>query len=80
MDPAVSGGDRLLGFAGMVAAGKDPAEAWNEIHRSCQDSAAAAIFADLNETEEGRAALDYSRRLWADRGFPPPWAPDAEVL
>jgi hypothetical protein len=63
---------RELGFAGLVAEGLTPAEAWQIIHDETGPEA-RAIFADLATTEDGRAALEWARGRWAAHGLPPPW-------
>jgi hypothetical protein len=63
---------RDLGFAGLLAAGHTPAEAW-QILRDDTGPEARAIFADLASTEAGRVALDWARAQWAKYGLPPPW-------
>ena len=55
---------RDLGFAGMLAAGIDPRDAYEQVR---------AVLAELHRTPDGRAALAYSRARWAAYGFPPPW-------
>jgi hypothetical protein len=66
-------GDRELGFAGMIAAGTDPAEAWGSIRAECSEPAVRAIFDDLRATADGRDALACAAAAWARHGFPPPW-------
>jgi hypothetical protein len=61
-----------LGFAGMLQAGIDPREAWQEI-RDGIDGGVLAVIAELERTPDGRAALDYSRQRWAAYGLAPPW-------
>lgn len=72
-------GDRKLGFAGMIAAGIDPKQAWDEIHQTCKAPEIRVIFEQLGQGPEGQAALEYSRQMWAKHGFPAPWDPEAEV-
>lgn len=72
-------GDRVLGFAGMIAAGMDPQQAWDEIHQTCQAPEIRVIFEQLAAGPEGQAALECSRARWAAYGFPAPWDPEAEV-
>jgi hypothetical protein len=62
-----------LGFAGMLLAGADPQTAWDTIHAQCADPAVRSIIANLAATEDGRAALEWSRAAWARYGLPPPW-------
>jgi hypothetical protein len=64
---------RDLGFAGMLAAGIDPRDAYEQVRAACSDPAVRAVLAELQRTPEGRAALAYSRQRWAAYGFPPPW-------
>jgi hypothetical protein len=64
---------RTLGFAGLLAAGVDPQEAYEQVRARCADPAVRAVLAELARTPEGRAALDNSRERWATYGFPPPW-------
>jgi hypothetical protein len=62
------------GYAGMVAAGADPREAWEAIRAElAAGPETRAVIAALAGDEEGRAALAYSRERWAVHGFPPPW-------
>jgi hypothetical protein len=68
--------ERELGFAGLLAAGCTPAQAWESCRRSAQDPDVRAIIADLATTPEGRAALDWSRLEWAQHGLRPPWEDD----
>jgi hypothetical protein len=65
-----------LGFAGMLAAGVDPQDAWARIHAAAQDPAVQAVIAELRRTPRGRAVLATSRRRWAAYRLPPPWEPD----
>jgi hypothetical protein len=66
--------ERVPGYAGMIAAGTDPREAWEQIRAELAASPETrAVIAALAEDEEGRAALAYSRERWAVHGFPPPW-------
>lgn len=62
-----------LGFTGLIAAGRTPEEAWAEIRAGLQDPEVRAIIADLGTTEEGRAALAWSREQWAEHGMIAPW-------
>jgi hypothetical protein len=64
---------RNLGFAGLLAAGVDPQEAYQQVRALCADPAVRAVLVELQRTSEGRAALDSSRQRWAAYGFPPPW-------
>jgi hypothetical protein len=74
VSPANGGTDpRDLGFRGLLAEGWTPEQAWAEIRDSCQHPAVRAIIADLATTEEGRAALEWSRAEWARHGLTPPW-------
>ena len=61
------------GFAGMLAAGTDPRDAYEQVRAACADPAVRAVLAELQRTPQGRAALAYSRARWAAYGFPPPW-------
>jgi hypothetical protein len=65
--------DRELGFAGMLAAGVEPPDAWEQLRAQARDPAVRAILAELQRTPHGRAVLEHSRARWAARGFPPPW-------
>ncbi len=62
-----------LGFAGLLAAGIDPRDAYEQIRALCADPAVRAVLAELQRSPQGRAALDSSRQRWAAYGFPPPW-------
>jgi len=63
-----------LGFAEILEAGMSPQEAWEQIRAQLQaDPGAGAMFAELERTPEGRAALEHSRRVWAEHGLTPPW-------
>jgi hypothetical protein len=62
-----------LGFAGMLAAGTDPRDAYEQVCTACADPGVRAVLAELQRTPEGRAALASSRARWAACGFPPPW-------
>jgi hypothetical protein len=62
-----------LGFAGLLAAGVDPREAYEQVRALCADPAVRAVLVELARTPEGRTALDSSRERWAAYGFPPPW-------
>jgi hypothetical protein len=62
-----------LGFAGLLAAGVDSQEAYQQVRALCADPAVRAVLAELARTPEGRAALEASRERWAAYGFPPPW-------
>jgi hypothetical protein len=64
---------RDLGFAGLLAAGLTPEEAWDEIRPDSISPAVQAIIADLATTREGREALALSREQWAGHGLAPPW-------
>lgn len=66
-------GDRELGFAGMLAVGMDPQEAYDLIRQESNHPGVRAIIAELRESEQGRAALEYSRQRWAEYGLTPPW-------
>jgi hypothetical protein len=65
--------EQELGFAGMLAAGIDPQDAYEQVRAACADPAVRAVLAELPRTPEGRAALAYSRERWAAYGLPPPW-------
>jgi hypothetical protein len=65
--------EQNLGFAGLLAAGVDPQEAYEHVRALCADPAVRAVLAELARIPEGRAALDSSREQWAAHGFPPPW-------
>jgi hypothetical protein len=70
----LTAGGREPGFLGMVAAGATPAEAWQSIRdEAAADPGTRAIFADLESTEEGRAALEASRQAWRRHGLPAPF-------
>jgi hypothetical protein len=62
-----------LGWAGLVAAGYTPDQAWQMIRADAKHPAVRAIIAELDRTEDGRAALAWSRDQWAGHGFEPPW-------
>jgi hypothetical protein len=62
-----------LGFAGLLAAGVDPQEAYEQVRARCADPAVRAVLAELTHTPQGCAALEASRERWAAYGFPPPW-------
>ena len=62
-----------LGFAGMLAAGIDPRDAYELVRAACADPLVRVVLAELQRTPQGRAALAYSRVRWAAYGFPPPW-------
>jgi hypothetical protein len=64
-----------LGYIGMINAGLTPEEAWAEVRETSKDPAVRAIIAVLGETEEGRAALTWSRERWAGHGLTAPWEP-----
>lgn len=71
-DPSDPG--RELGFAGMLAAGMTPAEAWQLIRADLTASPEArAIYAGLETDPDGRAALAWSRAQWAAKGLPAPF-------
>lgn len=65
--------DRMLGYAGMIAAGMTPVEAWQEIRAAAMDPEVRPIFAEMERTEEGREALDCARAAWARKGLPAPF-------
>jgi hypothetical protein len=68
--------DRDLGFAGMVAAGMSPAEAWQVIRDDLlAEPRVLAMLRDMERdpTPAVRAALDYSRQRWAEHGLRAPW-------
>ena len=61
--------DRLLGFAGMVAAGIPPEAAWQSIRDALRaDPGALALVRSLPPD-----AVEWSRQHWAARGLPVPW-------
>jgi hypothetical protein len=62
-----------LGFIGMIEAGVAPEAAWTEIRETSKDPAVRAIIAELADSEEGRAALQWSRDQWAGHGLTAPW-------
>jgi hypothetical protein len=62
-----------LGFKGLLAAGYTPEEAWHEIRSTSEHPVVRALIAEMRSTEEGRAALDWSRQEWARYGLIPPW-------
>jgi hypothetical protein len=63
-----------LGFAGLLAEGLSPADAWQAIRDDlAAEPAALAVIAELDRDEEGRAALAWSRQQWAAHGLAPPW-------
>jgi hypothetical protein len=62
-----------LGFAGLLMVGTSPAEAWDRIRATAADPEVQALIAALQDTEQGRAALDWSRQQWAAHQLPPPW-------
>jgi hypothetical protein len=65
--------ERDLGFAGMLAAGIDRRDAYEQVRAACADPAVRAILAELRRTSGGRAVLAFSRARWAANGFPPSW-------
>jgi hypothetical protein len=65
--------DGDLGFQGMLAAGKTPREAWEELRGQCCDPEVIAALEVLRRSPHGQAVLDRSRQAWAARGLPPPW-------
>jgi hypothetical protein len=69
-----------LGFAGLLAAGLTPVEAWAEVRKTTAHPAVRAIIADLASTEDGRAALEFSRQRWARHGLRPPWEDPPDVV
>ena len=73
MSPANGVDPHDLGFAGLIAAGYTPEEAWSMIRRDCYHPAVRAIIAELRESPEGRDTLEWSRLEWAQRGMTPPW-------
>ena len=73
MRPANGVDPHDLGFAGLIAAGYTPEEAWSMIRRDCYHPAVRAIIAELRESPEGRDTLEWSRLEWAQRGMTPPW-------
>jgi hypothetical protein len=75
--PAASRDD--LGFAGLLAAGLTPEQAWAEVRSTSTHPAVRAIIADLGSSAEGRAALDWSRQQWARHGLTPPWEDPPDV-
>lgn len=63
-----------MGFLGLVDMGMTPAEAWQVIHDDLRaEPGALAIIRTLDQDQEGRAALAWSRQQWAAHGLPPPW-------
>jgi hypothetical protein len=64
--------DRELGFAGMLATGMTPLEAWQEIR------AAFAVDPETRELVRALPAetLEWSAREWARYGLRPPWEDD----
>lgn len=66
-------GDRDLGFAGMIAAGMTPEDAYAEIRRDLHAGGGIEIIRYLQGTEHGRAALECAAQDWARHGFAPPW-------
>lgn len=72
-----SGGssDELAGFAGLLALGYSPEQAWHLIRdATVSDPHARGILEELARTPEGRETLQWSRVAWAERGLTPPWA------
>jgi hypothetical protein len=70
----VSADDHQLGFRGLLAAGRTPAEAWKIIHDDLTaNTGAVLIIRDMEQTQDGRAALEWSRLEWAQHGLAPPW-------
>ena len=65
--------ERRLGFAGMIAAGMTPEQAWASIRADAERPESRAIFAELNSTADGRAALECARAAWARHGLPAPF-------
>jgi len=61
------------GFQGMLAAGKTPRQAWDELRGQCRDPEIRAALEVLRRGPHGQAVLDRSRQAWAARGLPPPW-------
>jgi hypothetical protein len=59
------------GFPGMLAAGKTPREAWEELREQCCAPTVLAALAVLRRSPHGQAVLDRSRR---GRGSPRPAA------
>lgn len=66
-------GPRELGFEGMLLAGQTPEQAWDEIRRDAEDPEVRAMIADMQNSEEGRAVLEWSRTEWERHGLPVPW-------
>jgi hypothetical protein len=70
---------RQLGLAGLLAAGRTPAEARAEIRADLlAEPGALDIIRDMGRDAEGRAALAWSREQWARYGLAPPWDDDPE--
>lgn len=61
------------GFQGMLAAGKTPRQAWEELHGQYCDPEVLAALEVLRRSPHGQAVLNRSRQAWAARGLPPPW-------
>jgi len=62
-----------LGFRGLLAAGYTADEAWAMIRETSALPEVHAIIAELGRSEEGRAALQWSREQWAEHGLVAPW-------
>ena len=62
-----------LGFAGLLAAGYTPKQAWQMIREQVAEPEVRTIITNLEGTADGRAALAWSRRAWAAHGLPAPW-------
>ena len=65
---------RDLGFAGLLQAGLSAEQARERIRADlAAEPGALDIIRDLERTEDGRAALAWSRGQWAAHGLTPPW-------
>lgn len=68
----------VLGFAGMLASGADPQEAYEEIKKVCRTPEVREILRQLHSGLDGAEVMEFSRRRWAEYGFPPPWETEVE--
>jgi hypothetical protein len=66
--------ERDPGFAALIAEGLTPKQAWQEIRDMyVADPATRAVIDRMRQDKAGRAALAWSRMMWAGYGLAPPW-------
>jgi hypothetical protein len=62
------------GFTELIAEGMSPEQAWQQVRDTfAADPDARGAIELMKQDPHGRAALAWSRMMWAGYGLAPPW-------